>query len=349
MKKLHYFILGLFFSSFICIQSSSAQDSLGFKPTGRVIARGFLDYSMGVGNAEHVRGFNINRALLGYNYKFAPTWQAQVVFDGAAYRSSVAGTDAYAVNGYIRNAFVNWKDKGFNLNFGLLGLLEYSLQEVYWGLRYVEKSYQDLNSMGPSVDLGATLEYAFTPMLSADISFTNGQGVRKIQKSTSARYALGATARPVKGLVLRVYGDVFNESESLRDKLPEGVTGIDYKNKYTAALFAGYQNKKVSLGAEYNHLYNHGFIDKKDYYGYSFYSSVKLAPKYVVYGRYDLTESSQADNYPDNWNKLDGQLTILGFEYQLAKQLKISPNIRNLNPARGKSEQYFYINIDVNL
>lgn len=349
MTKIYCLILILFLSTSMHAQTSSPQDTLSFKPTGTVIAKGFLDYSMGLGNAEHVRGFNIGRAFLGYNYKFTPTWQAQLVLDGASYQSPISGTDANTVNMYVRNAFVNWRDNGFNINFGLLGLLEYNLQETYWGHRYVEKSYQDLNNMGPSVDLGITAEYAFNPMFSVDVSFTNGQGIRKIQKSTSARYALGITAKPIKGLVLRAYGDIYNESEDLRDKLPEGVTGVNFKDKYITALFVGYQNKKVSLGAEYNHLYNLGFIEKKDYHGFSFYSSVKLSPKYGIYGRYDLTESSQADNYPNSWNKLDGQLMILGFEYQPAKQLKISPNIRNVNPTRGKSEQYFAISVDFSI
>lgn len=348
MTKPFYFISAFFVALLLCVQPLSAQekDTLTFKPSGAIIAKGFLSYGVGLGNSDHVRGFDIGRAFLGYNYKFTPTWQAQIVLDGASYQSPVAGTDAHTVNMYLRNAFVNWKDNGFNISFGVLGLLEYNLQENYWGHRYVEKSYQDLNSMGPSVDLGATIEYAFNPMLSADVSFTNGQGIRKIQQSTSARYALGVTARPVKGLAIRAYADVFNESEDLRDALPAGVTGVDYKNKYITALFVGYKNKQVSVGAEYNHLYNLGFIEKKDYHGFSVYSSVKVAPKWGVFGRYDLTQSSQANNYPDNWNKLDGQLMILGVEYQIAKQLKISPNFRNSNSDRGKSQQYFYVNVD---
>lgn len=349
MKKFGVIISILFLLFLSNFKTLTAQDSVAFKPSGTVIAKGFLSYSVAVGDGKYERGFDIGRAFLGYNYKFAPAWQAQLVLDGASYQSPVVGTDAYTVNAYVRNAFVNWKDNGFNVNFGLLGLLEYNLQETYWGHRYVEKSYQDLNSMGPSVDLGATVEYAFNPIISADISFTNGQGARKIQKSSSARYAAGVTVKPIDGLIVRAYADVFNESEGLRDKLPEGVTDVNFKNKYITALFVGYKNSKVSAGAEYNHLYNLGFIEDKSYHGFSFYSSIKVGSKSGLYGRYDLTQSSQAKNYPSNWNKLDGQLTIIGFEYQIAKQLKVSPNFRNNNPDRGKSQQYLFLSLDFSL
>ncbi|NDV96236.1 hypothetical protein D0T84_15140 [Dysgonomonas sp. 521] len=339
--KRYYFISTLIF--LLAISSSYAQDSLAFKPSGKIIARSFFDYSKGFGEDDK-SGFDITRALLGYNYKFTPTLQAQVVIDGAAGKTSSDGLEVY-----LRNAFVSWNDKGFNISAGLIGLMEFSVQETYWMHRYVMKSFQDLNKMGPSVDLGITAAYTFSPYLSADISLTNGEGNKKIKKDNSMRYAAGLSLYPMENTIFRIYGDIYNESEDLRDALPESVTDANYKNQYTLALFAGYQNARISFGTEYNRVFNKGFIEKKDYYGYSFYTSVKFAPKWRAFTRYDLVDSSTPDNFTAPWNSLDGQLMMIGIEFQPVKQLKIAPNFRNSNPDRSKSDQYLFVSVEFNL
>lgn len=341
MKRLFFFIVSLNICS---IGLSYGQDSLAFKPSGRVIARGFLDYSSGFGEANKERGFDITRAFLGYNYQFTKTFNGQVIIDGAAGKTSSDGMEVY-----LRNAFINWRDNGFNINAGLIGLMQFSTQEDYWMHRYVMKSFQDLNKMAPSVDLGVTAEYNINDFLSADLSLTNGEGNKKVQKDNNMRYAAGLNLHPTRNTILRVYADIYNEDEGTRDKLPEGVTSSEYKDQYTLSLFAGYKDKVISAGAEYNRVYNKGFIEKKDYFGYSFYTSVACSPKWRTFARYDLADSSSPDNFTTPWYGSDGQLMMIGIEFRPMKQLKIAPNFRNINPDRSKSEQYLYINVEFNL
>ncbi len=312
-----------------------------FKPSGDIIARSFFDHST---DFDEESGFDITRAFLGYKYRITPNLTGQVVIDAAAGSTSDDRLEVYA-----RNAFLNWSDKKFNINFGLTGLLQFSLQEDYWMHRYVLKSFQDLNSMAPSVDLGITGEYKITDYLSADLSFTNGSGYKKVKKSGSKRYAAGLTVYPLKNIVFRVYGDIYNDSEKLRGELPEEVTNGSYKNQYTLSLFAGYQNEKISSGIEYNKVYNKSFINDKDYFGYSFYSSIKLLPKLRLFARYDLCDSKTPHDFNSAWNDLDGQLMITGVEFQPLKQLKVAPNFRNVNPDRKSSTQYLFINVEFNL
>lgn len=332
------FFLTLVFSFNICY---SAQNDSIFKPSGNIILRSFFDYSNNFGTADKESGFDITRAFLGYKYQLTPTLSGQVIIDGASGRTSSNKLEVY-----LRNAFINWKDKGFDINLGLIGLLQFNLQEEYWKHRYVLKSFQDLNKMGHSVDLGATIKYKFNPFISADVSLTNGEGYKNISKNNSTRYAAGLTLNPVKNTVFRIYTDLYNHSEALRDKLPEGIENSTYKDQYTLALFAGYQNKIISGGVEFNKIFNKGFIEKKDCYGYSVYASAKVAPKWRVFARYDLMDSSKPKNFKEDWNDLDGQLAIVGVEFQPIKQLKISPNFRNINPDRDKSEQYVFLNFD---
>ena len=326
------------------IGTAKAQDSLAFKPSGKIIARGFLDYSTGFGEANKQKGFDITRAFLGYNYMITKSLSAQVIIDGASGKTS---SDALEV--HLRNAAVNWNDKGFNINAGLTNLMQFSIQEKYWMHRYVMKSFQDENKMAPSVDLGATVEYTFNPYISADFSLTNGEGYKKVKKDNSMRYAAGVSLHPIKNTILRVYADIYNDDETRRDALPSTVTNAKYKDQYTLSLFAGYQDKTISMGAEYNRVYNKGFIEKKDYYGYSFYTSAKLAAKWRTFARYDLMDSSAPSSFASPWNDLDGQLMMIGAEFQPLKQLKIAPNFRNINKDRAKAEQYLFINVEINL
>lgn len=321
-----------------------AQDKDTFKPSGKIIARAFFDYSTGIDNEDNEQGFDITRAFLGYDYKITPSLSARVVLDGASGRSSSGKLEPY-----LRNAYLNWKDYGVNINIGLTGLLQFSTQENYWKHRYVLKSFQDLNKMAPSVDLGFTTKYTFNRYFSADFSLTNGEGYKNISQDNSMRYAVGLDFYPVKNILVRLYGDIYNESEDLRDSTPEDAANIGYKSQYSIAALLGYQNESISVGAEYNHLFNKGFIENKNYFGYSFYTSIKFHSKWRAFARYDLMDSKTPSGFTSPWNDLDGQLMIAGVEFAPLKQLKIAPNLRNINPDRDKSERYVFVNVEFNL
>lgn len=344
MRRLNLFLI----TSVLLVSSakgySQEKDTMTFKPSGRIIARSFFDYSKGFGSVNNESGFDITRAFLGYNYQISPRLQAQVVIDGASGKNDKGNLEVY-----LRNAFIRWQDKGFDISVGEIGLLQFSLQENYWKHRYVLKLFQDLNKMAPSVDLGITAQYKFNRFLSADISLTNGEGYKKIEQNKSNRYAVGLNIKPIKNTIFRIYADIYNDGEDMRDALPEKVIDGKYSDQKSIALFAGYQNSVISAGAEYNRVFNKGFIQDKDYYGYSFYTSGKIADRWRVYGRYDWMGSKTPDSFKSPWNNLDGQLAIVGVEYQPVKQLKISPNFRNINPDRRKSEQYLFVSVEFNL
>lgn len=332
-------VLLIVFIPFVCpINGSAQQDTTSFKPSGKIIARAFLDYS---NNFDDESGFDITRAFLGYQYQITPTLNAQVIIDGAA------GVEDDRFDPYIRNAFLNWSDKGFNVNVGLTGLMQFSIQEKYWKHRYVLKSFQDLNDMASSVDLGITTEYRFNQYLSADISLTNGEGYKHISKDNSYRTGMGISLHPIENSIFRIYGDIYNETAKMRE-IPEDLKGISFKNQYTLSLFAGYQIDRLSAGAEFNKVFNKGCVEQFDYYGYSAYTSVKIAPKWRVFARYDWVDSTSPSGLNGQWNE-DNQLIIGGIEFQPLKQLKISPNFRNINPSVGKSEQLLFINVEFNL
>ncbi|MGM5632057.1 outer membrane beta-barrel protein [Apibacter raozihei] len=331
MKKLNYYFAFLLLIKLSFVNSQEVKEESAFKPSGNVIARGFLDYS---NNFKNESGFNITRAFLGYSYKILPGLEGVVILDGASGKNSSGKLEPY-----LRNAYLCWKDKQFNVHAGLTGLLQFSIQENYWTHRYVAKSFQDMNSMAPSVDLGFTAEYAITPKISVDFSLTNGEGYKKIKSDNNARYAAGISVKPLKNTLFRVYADYYNKSKD----------SLSTKDQSNVALFLGYQNPKFSAGAEYNHQFNRDFVNGKDFYGYSFYGSLKIAPKWRTFARYDWADSSNPSTSKSYWSKLDGQLLMFGFEFCPIKQIKLAPNFRNLNYARRDAEQYFFINAEFRL
>lgn len=343
MRKKKLIFIGIILS-FVCSSLVAQTDTTTFKPSGKIITRIFADYSAGLNSHSDNSGFDITRALLGYNYRITPTLQARVVIDGTAGHSTDNKLEVY-----LRNAYLNWCDKGFDVYVGEIGMLKFATQEKFWGHRYVMKSFQDDNKMSASVDIGLTAKYTFAPNFSADLTIVNGEGYKEVNKDNSNRYGLGLTYQPITNITLRAVGDLYNESVDMRDNLPEGVMTANYANEYSLSLFGGYKNKIVTAGVEYAHVFNRGFIKDKEIHGFSVYSTVKIASKWQVYARYDNLDSSSPSNFGTEWNDRDGQAMIAGVQFQPLKQLKISPNFRNFNPDRDKSEQYIFINLEFNL
>jgi hypothetical protein len=312
------------------------QEKPEFNPSGKVIARSFFDFGHGVGSAKNETGFDITRAFLGYAYKLSPSWSATLIIDGAS------GNTAGKIEPHIRNAFVNYRSNGFDVNIGMTGLYQFSEQENYWKHRYVEKTLQDLNKMGNSADLGVAASYRFSNFLSVDMTICNGEGYKKVVRNGSTRYAAGVSAFPVKNFIVRIYADVYSESENMRDTISQTA---DYTAQKLLSLFAGYQNEWISGGVEAAKLFDKGFIKSKNAYGLSAFASGKVAAQWRIFGRYDWLKSEN----PAGWNESDGQLAIAGAEFQPYKQMKIAPNFRLAKSETGEATTTFFVSFEFNL
>ena len=66
--------------------------------------------------------------------------------------TKVSGSDLERV-AYIKNAMLSWKTGNFTLDFGLIGLEQFNVQEKFWGYRYIMKSFQDEYKFGSSADM----------------------------------------------------------------------------------------------------------------------------------------------------------------------------------------------------
>lgn len=238
-------------------------------------------------------------------------------------------------NGYLKNAQVDWRGYGFFVSAGLVNLKQFSEQESFWGHRYVFKSFQEEYGIAFCEDIGIVAGYEFSPVLSADIALTNGEGRKFKNMDNRYKYGAGVTVKPTDGLIFRLYGDIYNIPKYLTDG------NAIQKDQYSLATFAGYQNQYFSIGAEYNRISNYKFDSKLDANGYSVYTTINITPKMHIYGRFDYFDTV-GDLGDDN----EGNTIICGFEYSPIKQIRISPNYQSWKSSNGKRENFLLLSVE---
>ncbi len=296
------------------------------KLTGKPIVTIFANYQAGLKQVNNISGFELERSYLGYQFSVTEQLSGKVVLDIGP--SKVTGSDLERI-AYIKNAMLIWKTGNFSLDFGLIGLEQFNIQEKFWGYRYIWKSFQDHYKFGSSADMGITGRYKFTEWLSTDVTFINGEGYKKLNKDNNYRYGAGITIQPLKSITLRAYYDQYD--------------GRLDKSQQALALFAGYQHTRFRIGAEYNKLTNVGFIADQEQTGYSGYASISLFKKINLFGRYDEL-SSKNDYFSGDQNR-----ALAGLEYVPNKYLKLSPNFQTIKPRIARTESYLFLNVEFKL
>src|SRR3972149_5260702 len=161
--------------SLMIISSLSGQDE--FKPPGGPFVKIFADYHA---NSSQETGFEITRAYFGYSYKMSPDLSGNLTLDVG--NPEIDINDSTTVNTsfqqtvFLKNAMISHKRGKVSLDFGLIGLKQFNIQEKFWGRRYIRKSFQDEYKLGSSADLGASITYSPMEILSMDYTIMNGEG-----------------------------------------------------------------------------------------------------------------------------------------------------------------------------
>lgn len=305
-----------------------SQENTDFKPSGKPIIRVFSNYHSTFSEGETFNQFQITRAYLGYAHQFGKSWSGRVIFDVGDPKDG----GQHQMAAYVKNALLNYRNAGWSVNFGLIGTTAFKTQEDHWGYRYLLKSFQDEYDFGSSADIGISAAYKFNDAISADLIMVNGEGYKKIEQDSIFSVGAGVTFKPIEGLTLRAY---YETTTMQKDTI---------QRQNTAALFASYQYKNLSVGAEYSLQNNRETKKGTDWYGLSFFSTLQIKSS-KLFARFDRLESDK------DWNtETDGNLFVLGAEFTPVKGIKIAPNFRNLSPsAQGLSRvNYLYINCEVN-
>lgn len=293
--------------------SSFSQDE-EFVPYGKPIMRIYTNYHSTWEGGQANSMFEIQRAYFGYRYQFSKNLTGQVLLDVGDPR-----TGDFRMTAYLKNAFLQYKNERLTAEIGMIGLMQFKMQEDLWGGRYFYKSFMDQHKFGHSADLGAFVKYKIHDMVSVDFTIANGEGFKTVQSDDIFKYSAGVTVAPVNGLEVRASYDYMGQF------LPQ----------QTIAFYAGYRTDNVRLGAEYNFQINNREDRDHDLSGLSLFGSYQM-DKLRFIGRYDMLSSPVLGAAVDPWNFAnDGQLFIAGVEFNPVKGVILTPNYQGWVPADG--------------
>ena len=303
-------------------------------PKGKAFGTIFFNFHSEINNPVNQSEMEINRVYFGYKYDYNKFYRAYVKFDIA---DPVDFTDTSLVRRhiYVKNAGFRYMKDKLTFNVGIIDIFMFTVQEKYWGHRYINKSFLDRFKFGNKADIGTNISWQFNKRLSVDFGIYNGEGYKKIQFDNTYKAGLGITAYPFKKLVIRLYGDYSKKTIA----------------EYSGAVFLGYKYKdKAVIGAEYNYLGNHGFELNHNQFGYSVFGTVNLGSKWQYFARYDCLNSNTLQGEQSPWHiHKDGNAVTTGFQYQIIKGIKVSVNYQDwIKHEQGSDDlRYLFFNLEV--
>lgn len=290
----------LAFVMLFSLSGFSQIDSLSiYKPSFefQFFAKSFI-YDFDKSNPEP--DVQVNRTLLIYNQNLSNKF------------SLCLASDSYAKNKdktfqrtlYLKRAFVRYKNDNLSVSAGLLVLEQFRYQRKIWGLRYIDKTFQNKNGYGDNLNSGILLKHKLRDSYKYDISFTSGYSTPKGNSTEECKLLVGQT---------------FNKNQwSFR--LFSAITfGSKYKN--THSVFVVKENDKLNLGCESAIILNKNNQAKEDYWGASVFSNYTFAENLMTFARYD---------FYDNVNNSNSQTCMwFGVQYSPIKFIKGSLYYKN--------------------
>jgi len=310
------------------------QDSIPDQPKpGEVSARIFSHFNLSLDPEHKASAFEVKRAYFGYKRELDRHFSAEVKLDIGSIddESEFSLIRRYT---YFKDAYISYKSGSVTTWFGLMDMLQFKIQEKFWGYRYIYRSYLDEYHFGSSADLGAGIQYSPTSLFTADLVLSNGEGYKNLQIDNYYRIGAGVTLNPLQGLTLRAYYTI--NTSNVHEMIFSG--------------FIGYRLEKLRIGAEYNHQLNYRFYDGHNRYGYSIYSTYEFSDKWEIFARYDQLYSNILPEDELPWNLADDGSTVIGgLQYTPISYVHLSLDYQDWveYAQNGVSEPYLYLNIEV--
>ena len=311
-----------------------SQDTIPDPPEpGTVSARIFTHFNYSLDRDNPATAFEVRRAYFGYTRDLDSHFSAEVQLDIGSVddQSEFSLIRRYT---YFKNAYVSYKTGNIQTWFGLMDMLQFNLQEKFWGYRYLYRSYMDEYRFGSSADLGAGIQYSPSKRFTADLVLSNGEGYKNLQFDNAYRIGAGVTLQPTPRLTLRTYYTI--HTSEVHQMIFSG--------------FVGYRMNKLRIGGEYNHQLNYKFNHGYDRYGYSIYSTYIFSDKWEVFARYDQLYSNILPEEEVPWNLgKDGSAIIGGVQFTPIEYIHMSLNYQDWVEfaGNGGSEPYLYLNIEI--
>jgi len=331
MKLLNFFSFLFLFPILVFAQGNE------FVPSGKAFALIFANFHRGItGSAADEAAFELNRAYIGYEYSFSPEFYAKINVDVGSPNdlSPLSKIRRYA---YFKNAFLRYTQKKAEVEFGLISLKQFKLQEDIWERRYLMEVLADEYNFGASADLGANFHYSISKTIDADFTIMNGEGYTSLQMDDIFKYSVGSTIRLPRNFTSRVVYDWMLNGNSETNFLI--FTSYDFRNIW-------------NLAAEYIIRRNNGYVDNQDRQGFSVYGKYNINSKYQLFARYDIVASNVLDGETNPWNLAkDGTALVGGIQFSPIKNIKMALNYHDWYPRAGNMEGggFIYFDLEVKM
>lgn len=318
------------------------------KPKGAVTVKVYAEwfYDM-TDQVDKESGFDLTRSYFGYKHEFSDMISGNVNLDvgrsneivSAVYDSTkktVTTTTDTRYKAFLKTAALKFQDilPLTTVEAGMVGTNQFSVQEKFWGYRYVYKTFVDQNGYGEPADLGAKVSVKLTDYLGLNAELLNGDGFRKPQDANG----------------------YYKMSGSLDLKLPMGITATVYydnlpmrklETQSNILAFVGYEKKDMfRVGGEYDmQITNKGIVDH-DLNGLSAFAAYIVNKQLEVFARFDMLQST------DDWNKAtDGQTIIAGLQCAPIKGVKVAADYQGFTSAVSGADPQpkFKLNLEYSL
>lgn len=309
--------------------SAAAQESDDFKPSGKFFGLLFANYHSTFSGGDNTSAFEVTRSYFGYDFSFSKEITSRVMYDGTT--EVINGKTIYS--GYLRNAYLQFDNKKFMIQGGLIGAEQISMMEKIWGYRYVTKPPIDYSGMIQAADLGLATKVYAADFLTLDLSVTNGRGFKDITSNGTYRMAAGFTLTPAENMLVRGFYDMMGPSGSMQR---------------TVSILAAWLGPKFNAGAEYFRQDNAAMTDGRDYSGISIFTRVPVSDRVRLFARFDNISSVIMEGDDDPWNlNRDGSYLYAGIDFSPVKNVRISPNLNLFLPSDSGRDNVSTIGLNI--
>ena len=303
-----------------------------FKPAGNAFATIFANFHKGItGTALDDAAFELVRGYIGYEYNFSPEFYAKINIDVGSPNdlSPYSKLRRYA---YFKNAYLRYTKNQLEIEFGLISLKQFKLQEKIWERRYLMETLADEYKLGASADLGVNFHYTFSENMNADFTIMNGEGYNNIQTDDIFKYGIGSTVKYPRNFTSRIFYDF----------------SYDELFETTLLLFSSYDYRsKWNLAGEFIFRRNDSWQENHDIFGMSLYGKYNITPEYQLFARYDRITSNIPEGDDQPWHLAkDGTAVVAGIQYTPIRNIKIALNYHDWYPWALNAEGGSFIYLD---
>jgi len=303
--------------------------------SGKAFATIYANFHRGItGSATDEAAFELERGYIGYEYYFSPEFYGKINVDVGS-PDDISPFSKIRRYAYFKNAFLRYTKKQLQIEFGLISLEHFSLQEKIWERRYLMKTIADEHRLGSSADLGVNFNYRFNEQIAADLTVMNGEGYTSLQMDDIFKYSLAATVKFPENFVSRIGYDLMHKEIT----------------ESTVFLFSSYEfRSRWNIAGEFIMKQNYGWYENHDIFGFSVFGKYNLNSRYQLFARYDKITSNILEGEINPWHlSEDGTALISGIQYSPLKNIKFALNYHDWYPWASNIEGGGFIYFDLEL